>query len=92
MIQIGIDIAVKGIKNSLVVNIFNAFDERVIADGGIFEAKACLIAQLASLNNIPSQLIPQLINNFNTRIIADGGIFEAQNCLLIKLTFLNNIQ
>ena len=52
MIQIGINIAVKGIENSLVVSIFNAFDARVIADGGIFEAKYCLIAQLASLNNI----------------------------------------
>ena len=53
MIQIGINISVKGIENSLVASIFNAFDARVIADGGIFEAKSCLIAQLASLNNIP---------------------------------------
>ena len=30
----------------------NAFKARVIADGGVFEAKACLEAQLTTLNNI----------------------------------------
>jgi len=30
----------------------NAFKTRVIADGGNFEAKACLEAQLVILNNI----------------------------------------
>ena len=30
----------------------NAFKTRVIADGGNFEAKACLDAQLVILNNI----------------------------------------
>jgi hypothetical protein len=30
----------------------NAFKARVIADGGNFEAKACLEAQLVILNNI----------------------------------------
>ena len=29
-----------------------AFKARVIADGGVFEAKACLDAQLVILNNI----------------------------------------
>jgi len=53
MIQIGINIAVKGIGSSLIADLVNAFETRVIADGGVFEAKACLIAQLASLNNIP---------------------------------------
>ena len=32
--------------------IVNAFKVRVIADGGVFEAKACLNAQLITLNNI----------------------------------------
>ena len=32
--------------------IVNAFMSRVIADGGVFEAKACLNAQLITLNNI----------------------------------------
>jgi len=30
----------------------NDFEARVIADGGVFEAKACLEAQLKQLNNI----------------------------------------
>tara|TARA_R110000782_G_scaffold98309_1_gene183611 strand:+ start:175 stop:339 length:165 start_codon:yes stop_codon:yes gene_type:complete len=30
----------------------NAFKTRVIADGGVFEAKACLNAQLTILSNI----------------------------------------
>ena len=30
----------------------NVFKARVIADGGVFEAKACLEAQLKILNNI----------------------------------------
>ena len=30
----------------------NTFKTRVIADGGVFEAKACLEAQLTNLSNI----------------------------------------
>jgi len=30
----------------------NAFKSRVIADGGVFEAQACLEAQLTTLKNI----------------------------------------
>ena len=30
----------------------NAFKARVIDDGGVFEAKACLVDQLKILNNI----------------------------------------
>ena len=30
----------------------NDFKVRVVADGGVFEAKACLEAQLTTLNNI----------------------------------------
>ena len=30
----------------------NLFKARVIADGGVFEAKACLVDQLKILNNI----------------------------------------
>jgi len=30
----------------------NVFEDRVIADGGVFEAKSCLVAQLKTLNNI----------------------------------------
>ena len=30
----------------------NDFEIRVIADGGVFEAKACLVTQLTTLSNI----------------------------------------
>ena len=32
--------------------IVNAFKDRVMKDGGVFEAQACLEAQLITLNNI----------------------------------------
>jgi len=51
MIQIGINIAVKG-SSSLVTDIVNTFEARVLGLGGVFEAKVCLIAQLTALNNI----------------------------------------
>ena len=51
MIQIGINIAVKG-SSSLVTDIVNSFEARVLGLGGVFEAKVCLIAQLTALNNI----------------------------------------
>lgn len=51
MIQISINIAVKG-SSSLITSIINAFEIRVLTDGGVFEAKACLLAQLTALNNI----------------------------------------
>ena len=35
-----------------VQRIVNSFKARVIADGGVFEAKACLEAQLTILSNI----------------------------------------
>ena len=51
MIQIGINIAVKG-SGSLVTDIVNSFEARVLADGAVFEAKVCLISELTALNNI----------------------------------------
>jgi len=40
----------KGKSPTLII--VNAFEARVIADGGVFEAKACLDAQLTILKNI----------------------------------------
>jgi len=51
MIQIGINIAVKG-SSSLITDIVNTFEARVLGLGGVFEAKVCLLAQLTALNNI----------------------------------------
>ena len=46
-----------GLNNSAAIRtaaqqLVNDFKARVIADGGVFEAKACLEAQLTNLNNI----------------------------------------
>jgi len=50
-----------GLNNSLTLQLtpqteaqqlVSAFQARVIADGGVFEAKACLEAQLTILSNI----------------------------------------
>ena len=42
----------KGIGVTPVQKQVNDFKARVVADGGVFEAKACLNAQLITLNNI----------------------------------------
>ena len=42
----------KGIGLTPVQKQVNAFKARVVADGGVFEAKACLNAQLTILSNI----------------------------------------
>ena len=36
----------------LVVSIVDSFEARVLADGGVFEAEPCILAQLTLLNNI----------------------------------------
>ena len=50
---LGISLAVgsKGAKTPTQKKVSN-FKSRVIADGGVFEAKACLDAQLTILSNI----------------------------------------
>jgi hypothetical protein len=37
---------------NIVASIISGFEARVLADGGTFEAKDCLTAQLTALNNI----------------------------------------
>ncbi|BAQ93033.1 hypothetical protein [uncultured Mediterranean phage uvMED] len=44
--------AIRGIGLNPIKTQVNDFKARVIADGGVFEAKACLEAQLNKLNNI----------------------------------------
>ena len=40
------------VLRTIAQKLVGAFSTRVIADGGVFEAKACLEAQLTTLNNI----------------------------------------
>jgi len=53
-LSLGISLATsnKGGALTPTQKLVNAFKARVIADGGNFEAKACLDAQLVILNNI----------------------------------------
>jgi len=37
---------------TLIQKQVNSFEDRVIADSGVFEAKTCLVNQLKNLNNI----------------------------------------
>jgi len=52
--QISISNSVKGFRGGKnnVQKIVDAFKDRVLADGGIFEAEVCLIDTLTNLNNI----------------------------------------
>jgi hypothetical protein len=71
-----------GLTNPLI----NAFKARVAADGGTFEASACLEAQLTFLDSIPA-----IVSSFQVRVAADSGVFEAPTCLESQITFLNSI-
>jgi hypothetical protein len=94
--QISIAITVGTINSSNKLfgptqQLINAFKARVVADGGIFEAEACLQKTLAGLGGI-SSYEGFLISNFQQRVLYEGGIFEAESCLNTTLTNLNNIQ
>lgn len=72
--------------NNIVRAIIAAFQARVATDGGVFEAPACLEAQLTFLNSIPA-----VVASFQVRVAADSGVFEAPACLQSQITFLNSI-
>ncbi len=75
----------------LIPPFINNFKVRVAADGGTFEAEACLFNQLTALNNIASDPIQPLVAAFGLRVVTDGGVMEAETCLRNQLTFLNSI-
>ena len=52
LLVLGISLTLSNKGKSPTLIIVNAFEARVIADGGVFEAKACLDAQLTILKNI----------------------------------------
>ena len=52
LLVLGMSLTLSNKGKSPTLIIVNAFKARVIADGGVFEAKACLDAQLTILNNI----------------------------------------
>jgi len=66
--------------------IVNAFKARVIAAGGTFEAKNCMVAQINELLSLE-----QIVTTFNLRVVSAGGTFEAVNCCQTIITDLQNI-
>lgn len=87
MINIGIGVAwaTRKVFNAVTGIIFS-FKARVAADGGTFEAQACLAATLTYLNSIFSAL--GIAKLFQSRVAADSGTYEAQDC---QVTFINNL-
>ena len=68
------------------------FRARVIADGGTFEAYACMSAQINALKAI--NLYPvgdAVMQALQTRIATDSGTFEAYNCGAIAIQELADI-
>ena len=72
--------------------IVQSFKSRVAADGGTFEAAACLASTINALKAI--DIYPQgdaIIQAFQVRVAADSGTFEAYNCGIIAVQNLANI-
>ncbi len=62
----------------------NSFQNRVIADGGTFEAYRCLYEKLdGNLSNGGALFLP-----FNSRVLADSGVVESDVCLI---NFINTL-
>lgn len=69
-----------------------AFKARVIADGGTFEAQACMTANIQSLVNINIYPVGDAVMiSLRDRAVADSGTFEAYNCGIIAVQQLANI-
>jgi len=52
LLVLGMSLTLSNKGKSPIVKLANDFKKRVIDDGGVFEAKACLEAQLKQLSNI----------------------------------------
>jgi len=68
----------------------NTFKNRVIADGGTFEADSCLVSQINSLGGVYGVAL-NTISDFANRVQADFGTFEAENCLLNTINSLGGV-
>lgn len=70
--------------------VVNKFKDRVIADGGTFEADSCLVSQINSLGGVYGVAL-NTITDFANRVQTDGGTFEAENCLLNIINDLGGV-
>lgn len=81
-----------GVNHGPVPALVAAFKARVIADGGTFEAQACMTANIQSLVNINIYPVGDAaIIALRDRAILDSGTFEAYNCGIIAVQSLANI-
>jgi hypothetical protein len=71
--------------------VVNKFKERVIADGGTFEADSCLVSEINSLGGVYGVAL-NTITDFANRVQTDGGTFEAENCLLNIINDLGGVE
>lgn len=70
--------------------VVDEFKSRVLADGGTFEADACLKRQITSLGGV-NGIALKTTSDFAQRVLADGGTYEADNCLLNKINALGGV-
>jgi hypothetical protein len=80
----------KQVIDDSVSLVANKFKDRVLADGGTFEANTCLINQINSLGGVFGVAL-NTISDFANRVQTDGGTFEAENCLLNIINDLGGV-
>ena len=68
----------------------NKFKDRVIADGGTFQADSCLVNQINSLGGVYGVAL-NTITDFAKRVLLDSGTYEAENCLLNTINSLGGV-
>ena len=79
----------QSIDNSVNL-VVDTFKDRVLADGGTFEADNCLKNEIISLGGV-SGVALNTISDFANRVQTDGGTFEAENCLLNIINSLGGV-
>ncbi len=70
--------------------VIEKFEDRVLADGGTFEAFNCLKTEVDSLGGV-SGIALNTITDFAARVLADGGVYESENCLLNIINDLGGV-
>ncbi len=70
--------------------VIEKFEDRVLADGGTFEAFNCLKTEVDSLGGVYGVAL-NTITNFAARVLADGGVYESENCLLNIINDLGGV-
>ena len=80
----------KQVIDDSVSLVANKFKDRVLADGGTFEANNCLKNQINSLGGVYGVAL-NTITDFANRVQTDGGTYETENCLLNTINSLGGV-